>query len=204
MVLFSLTALGLSGCSSGTPTNTAVNNVNSNGRITNSGNDAMNSNMNRSNTVNSSGINTTVGSTDINSFMTEAARSGVAEVEMARLAEKRAQDAEVKKFAQKMLQDHTNANTELKQLAAQKNVTLPTEPDTLHKLTADKLSSLSGAEFDKEYMRAQLDDHEKAVSLFQSQADLGTDTDAKAWAAKTLPHLKSHLDMAREINGKLK
>lgn len=206
MILLSLAAFGLAGCSDGGGANsTTGNTADSTARTTNSGNNAMNSsaNTNQSNTVNSSTTNITGTSTDMNSFMTEAARAGMAEVEMARLAEKRAQNAEVKKFAQKMVQDHTNANTELKQLAAQKNVTLPTELNTLHKLTMDKLSSLSGAEFDKEFMKVQITDHEKAVNLFQGQADLGTDVDAKAWAAKTLPHLKEHLQTARDISGKL-
>lgn len=211
-VLLGLAAFALAGCG-GAGTNT---NANTNIRTTNTGNaagansnaansnlsNAGNSNMGMSNSgnANATGSNPT----DMNGFMTEAARGGLAEVEMGRLAQTKAQSAEVKKFAQQMVQDHSNANTELKALAAKKNVTLPTEPDAAHKAMMEKLSGLSGAEFDKEYMKGQVDDHQKTVSLFQSQADGGADSDAKAWAAKTLPKLKMHLEMARDIQGKLK
>jgi putative membrane protein len=136
-------------------------------------------------------------------FMTEAAKGGMAEVELSRLATTKSKNAEVKKFAQQMIQDHTNANTELKQLAGKKNVTLPTELDAEHKAEKDKLSGLSGAEFDKEYVNAMVADHEKSVSLFKTQANNGTDADAKAFAAKTLPKLQGHLDMIKAMQGKM-
>ena len=128
----------------------------------------------------------------------------MAEVELSTLAKSKAKDAEVKKFAQQMIEDHSNANTELKQLAGKKNITLPTELDAMHKGIKDKLSSLSGAEFDKEYVNAMVADHEKSVNLFKTQADAGTDADAKAFAAKTLPKLQMHLDMIKGIQGKMK
>jgi len=137
-------------------------------------------------------------------FMTEAAKGGMAEVELSRVATTKSQNAEVKKFANQMIQDHTNANTELKQLAGKKTVTLPTDLDAEHKALKDKLSGLSGAEFDREYVNAMVADHEKSVNLFKTQADGGTDADAKAFAAKTLPKLQAHLDMIKGMQGKMK
>lgn len=210
-ILLTLTVLGLTGCpgsATNTTTNTTTNsrtnttssNANSNQAVViNSNTNMSGSNMNSN--VNSNSMS---GMTAPEGFMTEAAKGGMAEVELSRVATTKSQNAEVKKFANQMIQDHTNANAELKQLAGKKNVTLPTELDAEHKALKDKLSGLSGAEFDKEYVNAMVADHEKSVNLFKAQADGGTDADAKAFAAKTLPKLQGHLDMAKGMQGKMK
>jgi putative membrane protein len=136
-------------------------------------------------------------------FMTEAAAGGMAEVELGKLASTKAQNADVKKFAQMMVADHTKANTELKTLAGGKGATLPTELDAAHKSTMTELQGLSGAAFDKAYIAGQLADHEKTVKLFQTEAQSGTDADIKAFATKNLPTLQSHLEMVRNLNNKL-
>ena len=209
MILLSLAVFGLTGCP-GNATNTAVNNANSNALATNSNANAMNSNANAMNSnanamnSNANAASTIGDATSPNGFMTEAARGGMAEVELSRTAQTKAQNADVKAFAQKMVQDHSNANTELKQLAAKKNVTLPTEMDAAHKTMSESMAKLTGAEFDKAYVDAMVADHEKSVALFQTQANSGTDADAKAFAAKTLPTLKMHLEMIKGIQGKMK
>lgn len=207
--------ISLLGCSTATNTNTTtVGRTNANTATVNSANTAtvvntnnmetgaVNSNAMNSNAMNSAAIGAVP--TDVNGFMTRAAEGGLAEIETSRLAVSKAQNAEVKQFGQQMITDHTRANNELKTLAGKKNITLPTEVDAMHKAMATKLSGLSGAEFDKEYMRGQVEDHERSVALFQAQADNGADAEAKALAAKTLPNLKMHLEMARKINDKLK
>ncbi|HLL99981.1 MAG TPA: DUF4142 domain-containing protein [Pyrinomonadaceae bacterium] len=136
-------------------------------------------------------------------FMTEAAVGGMAEVESGKVASTKAQSPDVKKFAQMMIADHTKSNTELKTLAAGKNVTLPTELDAKHKSTMTELQNLSGTAFDRAYVAAQLADHEKTVKLFQSQAQNGSDADVKAFAAKNLPALQMHLEMVRSLNNKM-
>jgi putative membrane protein len=137
-------------------------------------------------------------------FWNKAAEGGMAEVELSKLAQTKAQNADVKKFAQTMVTDHTKANGELKTLAGKMNVTLPSELNSTHKSTADKLNSLTGADFDKAYVDAMVKDHDDAVSLFQTEADGGTTADLKAFAAKTLPTLKSHQSMIKDIQGKMK
>ena len=102
-----------------------------------------------------------------------------------------------------MVDDHSKANDELKALAAKKNVTLPANIGS-HKSTLDELTGLSGAEFDKEYVEEMVDDHETDVAAFQRQADNGTDPEVKAFAAKTLPVLKKHLDAIKAIQAKMK
>jgi putative membrane protein len=150
------------------------------------------------------------------SFVSDASDAGAAEVAHGQLAIIRASNPEVKSFAQRMLDDHTKANQDLMQLATIKGLTPRsgmTSESTLTKQQAQlkgksrdmmsKWSKLSGAEFDREYMKAQVKDHEKAVSLFEKEASGGSDPDLKSFAGKTLPKLKDHLQMAREVASKV-
>lgn len=136
-------------------------------------------------------------------FMNAAAPGGMAEVEMGRMAAKHAQSSEVKRFAARMIADHTKAGDELKQLAQQKKVMLPPDVSPAHKETMAKLSKLSGAEFDRAYVMAMVADHEKDVTAFTATAKGAVDADLKAYAAKTLPTLKEHLQMIRDIAAKM-
>lgn len=139
---------------------------------------------------------------DSNKFMTAAAQGGMAEVQLGRLAAERGSSDAVKQFGQHMVMDHTKANQELMQVAQRKNVSLPQEVNSDQKSEADKLSKLSGADFDKEYVDYMVKDHEKDAKEFQEQANNGTDADVKAFAAKTLPVIQSHLKMIKEIKDK--
>lgn len=204
-----MAAVGLAGCSPAA-TNTTVN-VNATNRGANmSGNSTMNSNMpmnaNSTNSMNSNSMSNANGVSmkDGDDFMTKAAQGGMAEVEMGKLAASKAQSPEVKAFAQRMVADHTKANTELKALAAKMNVTLPTDVDSAHKSMMADMSKLSGAGFDKEYVSMMVEDHEKDVAKFQKAADGNPNAEVKAFAAKTLPTLKSHLEQIKTINGKMK
>jgi putative membrane protein len=138
------------------------------------------------------------------SFMKKAAEGGMAEVELGQLAAQRASDPQVKQFAQRMVADHTKANGELKQIAAKKNVELPTELPASVKRERDKLSKLTGAQFDKEYMSHMTSDHKKDTSLFRSTAKSGKDTDVRQFASTTLPTLEEHLQMAQSIDKSMK
>lgn len=192
---FSLMVLGLAACGS-----TAVN-VNTAGNAANS---AANTVVNAANTVANTVSNavTSVTTAGPDDFMKAAAQGGMAEVEMGRLAASKAADPEVKKYGQMMVDDHSKANAELKTLAGKKNVTLPADLGS-HQATVDKLKGLSGADFDKAYVSAMVDDHEEDVGEFQSQADKSADADVKAFAAKTLPVLKNHLETIRTIDARI-
>lgn len=137
-------------------------------------------------------------------FYIEAAQGGLAEVELGKLAAQNAQSPEVKSFGQMMVADHSKANAELQTVAGRKQVTLPTTPATGHQATMAPLQGLSGAEFDKAYVNAMVAAHEKDVALFERQAASDGDPDAKAFAAKTLPTLKKHLEAIKDIQSKLK
>lgn len=137
-------------------------------------------------------------------FIENAAMGGMAEVELGRMAQQRAADAQVKSFAGTMVQDHGKANEELMSLAAAKGVKLQTQLDRSHQRESDRLAKRSGADFDRDYMDHMVDDHKKDVSDFEKAAKGARDPEVKAWAAKTLPTLQAHLTSARSIQGSLK
>ena len=136
-------------------------------------------------------------------FVMEAAKGGLAEVEKGRLAADKASSADVKQFGQRMVDDHSKANDELKSVASQKGITLPTELDAKDKAMVDKLSKLSGDAFDKAYMTDMVKDHKTDVADFKKEANHGKDADVKSFASKTLPTLEEHLRMAEDIHSKM-
>lgn len=131
-------------------------------------------------------------------FVMEAAQGGLAEVELGRLAAEKGSSDQVKQFGQKMVDDHSKANEELKDLASKKGITLPDQPTSKDKAMHDRLSKLSGAEFDRAYMKQMEKDHDKDVSEFRKASEKAKDEDIKQWAAKTLPTLQEHDRMAHD------
>jgi putative membrane protein len=136
-------------------------------------------------------------------FVMDAAHGGLAEVQLGQLAASKGTNDEVKQFGQKMVDDHSKANEELKSLAEQKGVTLPTDLKPADKQFHDKLDKLSGAAFDKAYMQYMVMDHKKDVAEFKKEAKTGKDSDVKAWAEKTAPTLEGHLDTAQKTASKV-
>ena len=130
----------------------------------------------------------------------EAAMGGMAEVELGHRAIQTGQSDTVKQFGQRMVDDHSKANAELMTVATGKGITLPTEIDAKHRAAIAKMARLSGADFDRAYAKDMLSDHNKDVALFKKQAESGTDPDLKAFAAKTLPTLQEHQQMAEAMN----
>lgn len=136
-------------------------------------------------------------------FLEIAAQGGMAEVEMGNLASTKATNAEVKAFGRMMATDHAKANAELKALALRKNIPLPVDIGS-HKETLEDLNEAIGADFDMMYIDVMVDDHETDVAAFQKQADGSADPDIKAFAAKTLPVLKAHLEKIKAIQAKMR
>jgi putative membrane protein len=137
-------------------------------------------------------------SSDDADFVQKAAKGGLAEVELGRLAQQKGASDVVKQFGQRMEQDHSKANQELQQLAFSKGVTLPQSLDEKDAAERDRLSKLSGREFDAAYMLDMVKDHMEDVSEFQREANKGQDLDVKAFASKMLPILQDHLRMAEQ------
>ncbi len=134
-------------------------------------------------------------------FMTKAAQGGLAEVELGQLAQEKASSNDVKQFGKQMVDDHSKANDQLKSIAAQKGVTLPSDLDARDKAEKERLSKLSGEQFDKAYMRYMVSDHTKDVSEFKKESTSAKDPDVKNFASQTLPTLESHLDKAKSVAG---
>ena len=130
-------------------------------------------------------------------FVKKAAEGGMAEVELGRLAQQNGQSAEVKSFGQRMVDDHSKANDELKAIAQKENITLPTMLDAKDKALHTRLSKLHGEQFDKAYMQAMVSDHKTDVNEFRKESTSGADPQVKAWAAKTLPTFEDHLKLAQ-------
>jgi len=131
-------------------------------------------------------------------FLTHAAQGGEAEVELGRIAQQKAADAQVKAFGQRMETDHSKANSELRALITQKGVTVPGGMGP-HTAVKNRLDKLQGATFDQAYMREMLNDHVKDVREFET-ASKSTDPDVKAFAERTLPTLREHLKMAQDYS----
>jgi putative membrane protein len=132
-------------------------------------------------------------------FIHKAGQGGLAEVELGKLAAEKGQSDEVKKFGQRMVDDHSKANDQLKQLAESKGVTLPTDLSAKDKATKARLDKLSGEKFDRAYMNDMVQDHTKDVSEFKKESTTAKDSDVKNFASQTLPTLQDHLKEARSI-----
>lgn len=132
-------------------------------------------------------------------FAMKAAEGGLAEVKMGQLAAQKATNPDVKAFGQQMVDDHTKANDNLKQVAASENMTLPTDVSPKEKAMYDKLSNMSGAAFDKAYVHDMVKDHEEDVKEFQKESTSGTDPKIKEFATTTLPILQGHLSKIKGI-----
>ena len=132
-------------------------------------------------------------------FVKKAAEGGLAEVELGKLATEKASSDEVKKFGQRMVDDHSKANDQLKQLASSKGIEVPTDLSAKDKATKERLSKLSGEQFDKAYMKDMVKDHTQDVSEFKKESTSAKDPDVKNFASQTLPTLEDHLKQARSI-----
>lgn len=132
-------------------------------------------------------------------FVTHAAADGTAEVALGQLALQKSSSTQTKQLAQHIVDDHTKANEQLVALARQKQITVTPEPDAAAKQKMDKLQQLNGEAFDRAYAQAMVKDHEKAIQLFTKASNGAKDADIKQFATQTLPVLKNHLQMAREL-----
>ena len=133
-------------------------------------------------------------------FAKDAALGGMTEVELGKLATQKASRDDIKQFGQKIVDDHTKANDQLKEVASKENIPIPDALDSKHKARIDKLSRLSGENFDKAFVKDQLKDHQAEIRDFNAEAQSGTDANVKTYAANVLPTLQQHLDQVKGLN----
>jgi putative membrane protein len=136
---------------------------------------------------------------DDRTFVMKASAAGLAGINLAMQAEKQSSNEEVKKFARHIVRDHTKANEELNKLADKKRLTVARTMDQKHTRMATRLAGMTGEAFDRDFVRQMVADHDEAVQLFEAEAKNGQDADLKEFASKTLPTLKEHRKMARDL-----
>ncbi len=136
-------------------------------------------------------------------FAIRAAQSGLAEVQLGKMAAEKASDPDLKAFGQQMVDDHTKANDQLNSVAQQERMTLPDTLNAKDQATYNRLGQLSGTEFDKSYAVDMVKDHEMDVKDFQKEANSGKDPGIKNFASQTLPVLQDHLQKIKSIAPKL-
>lgn len=132
-------------------------------------------------------------------FLMKAANSGIAEVQLAKLAQQKATLAAVKSFAAMLERDHSAANDQVKNLAGQRNVSLPASPSEDKQKMYTDMEKMTGKAFDKEYISMMVKSHNAGIDLFEDTKSNASDIDIKNFADKTLPTLKMHLDSAKAI-----
>lgn len=138
------------------------------------------------------------------SFLVKAANGGMAEVKLAQLAKDKSKDSAIVNFASMMIMDHGAANDKVKALAAERNVTLPAEPDADHQKKADELSKKSGKDFDKAYVDAMVKGHKETVDMFKTASGKVTDAPVKAFIDNTIPVIEHHLQSIQDIKKGMK
>jgi putative membrane protein len=168
---------------------------------------------NRNNTASSESVGT-AGETDRHDiaaadkdFVTELAVGNMAEVELGKLAVERSANAEVKKFGQTMIDDHTKAGNTLKSVASAHNISIPTDLDDKHRELRDKLAKLQGADFDREYMAAMVEGHQDVADKLEPRIDKEKPAESdnavtmviNQWAADAYPVVQAHLEAAKAL-----
>jgi len=133
-------------------------------------------------------------------FVKKAASGGLFEVELGKVAKAKATDGEVRKFADRMVTDHTKANEQLANVAKAAGYAVSAKLMPKHQEHLDKFKKDNSKGFDRNYMKHMVEDHEEDVAMFDRASREAKHAELKAFAAKVLPTLKEHLQMAKRIN----
>ncbi|HEY9855702.1 MAG TPA: DUF4142 domain-containing protein [Stenomitos sp.] len=141
-----------------------------------------------------------VNSTD-QQFVSNLGPGNSSEIALSQLALQHASSQAVRQFAQRMVTDHTQAGQQLQQAASQAGMTVPQDIKPEDQAASQQLSNLSGMAFDRAYMAKMVADHEKTVTLFETEIRQGQNTAIKGFAQQALPTIQDHLRQAREIAG---
>jgi putative membrane protein len=161
-----------------------------------------NNTSSQSDTQAKTGLGTQISSSD-QQFVQEAASGGMKEVELSEFVAGKTKNAEVKQLAERIAQDHTTANSELKTAAQQDSGEMPAAMDEKAIQEVNQFKNMSGERLDRAYVEHMIEDHKKDITKFQQQANSGAAPQVKAFAQKTLPTLQEHLRMAQQVQDKL-
>lgn len=136
-------------------------------------------------------------------FAKTAAQGGIFEVKSSQIALQKSQNSQVLNVARRMVKEHSAANAELKTVAQDNQMTLPTDTDPKHKAIISKISGLSGTAFDKAYMGSQEKAHTDTVGLFEKEISTGKNAGLTAFASKNLPEIEDHTKMIYQVGSNL-
>jgi putative membrane protein len=134
-------------------------------------------------------------------FVSDALEGGMAEIQMGQLAEEKGSSSDVKNFGRKMVKDHTKLGDQMKQVAQQLGVSVPNSPSMMDQLEIKKLKGLSGSEFDQEYIKDMVKDHQDDLKDFKKEADSGTSPLVKNAASQGADVISEHLAIIQQIAG---
>lgn len=132
-------------------------------------------------------------------FIMKAAEGNLLEIRLAEMAFKKGQGEAVKKFAERLVRDHTKAYEELKKVAKKLGVTVPTKLNAKEQNEIEKFAKLKGAQFDKAYAPFMVQEHTTDVAKFKMESKKVQNADLRRWVEQTLPVLEEHLQMARKL-----
>lgn len=133
-------------------------------------------------------------------FLTQQLQSNMAEQELARMAEQRASREEVRDYARQLREDHERAAQELRRIANQGQVTVPTEMDAQNRQTVDRLRGLSGQQFDREFLQHAVQSHQQKIQRYQQISQQAGNPEVRNFASSELPRLQQHLQRAQELH----
>ena len=137
-------------------------------------------------------------------FLIKVATLSHSDLRASELAEKNASNAKVKEFAQKMVKGHNQLNDSLSKLATEQKIAVVAGTEKAAKDTYDRLTKLQGAEFDREYLKAIINDHERYIQMFETQISQGKDAGLTNFAKNALPSARDHLKEARALAAEVK
>jgi putative membrane protein len=132
-------------------------------------------------------------------FVSEALKGGMAEVDLGHLASQKGSSDDVKRFGQKMVEEHTVMGNQMKDVASQIGVTPPAALSPEDQALKTRLEALSGAQFDRAYIRAMVKDHEADLQAFQGEAASGSSQAVKDAASQGTAVVSHHLEMIKQI-----
>ncbi len=138
---------------------------------------------------------------DDQDFVQKAASGGMLEVMLGKMAASKATSDSVKKFGERMVTDHGKANENLKKAAAVAGYTVPDSLNEKDEKTYEHFLNYKGSDFDRDYVKHMLTDHEEDVALFTRASKEAKNPAIKDFATKTLPVLESHLEAVKKLQG---
>jgi putative membrane protein len=131
-------------------------------------------------------------------FAVAAADGGMLEVQLGQLAQSNGSNPEIKSLGKMMVDDHSKANEELRNLATRKNISVPSQLSEKNQEKYNDFLEKTGKDFDEAYAEFMVKDHKEDLDKFKKEAEKGNDPDLKAWASNKVPTLEHHLEMAEQ------